>query len=450
MSQLKITVSGIRGKYPELINEHVAEQFTNAYALWNTGKSIVVASDTRHSSPALKKVVMETLIRHGKNVIDIGIVPTPTVQVYIREKKLDGGIMVTASHNPGSDNGLKLISSQGIFLNYAEVDQINQLLSVVPPENRAGNLQTHTDADELHIQKILKMIDVEKIKSKKFKIAFDPVNGAGAQIHPRLLKLLGCEVSGIHLKMQGDFERVAEPRPENLKKLTELVKKEKSNLGIALDVDADRLVLVDENGVCLPEDLTLCLVADAILSTRLKPKGVLVTNLSTTNTFGDVAKKYGVGLIQTSIGEINVASRMLKENALFGGEGNGGVIIPAIGYGRDALAGVAVILNYLAHNEKTLSQWASSLPKYAMIKDKIQARDGHATKQLLNHIQKNYSSDEINKEDGLKFIFNDHSWVHIRESNTEPIIRIIAEAKTTTEAQQLVDQVKKLAMGVTA
>lgn len=448
MSQLKITVSGIRGKYPELINEHVAEQFANAYAAWNSGKNIVVASDTRHSSPALKEVVIKTLIRHGKNVIDIGIVPTPTVQVYIREKKLDGGIMITASHNPGSDNGLKLISNQGIFLNYAEVDQINQLLNAVSAQNLAGTVLANHDAAELHIQKILKMIDVEKIKSQKFKIAFDPVNGAGAEIHPQLLKLLGCEIKGIHLKMHGDFERVAEPRPENLKKLTELVKKENSNLGIALDVDADRLVLVDEKGICLPEDLTLCLVADAILSTRLKPKGVLVTNLSTTNTFGDIAKKYGIPLIQTPIGEINVSSRMLKENAIFGGEGNGGVIIPAIGYGRDALAGVAVILNYLANSEKTLSQWAQSLPRYAMIKDKIQANDSQATKQLLNYIQKNYKSDQINKEDGLKFIFNDNSWVHIRESNTEPIIRIIAEAKTTVEAQKLVDQIKNLTSGV--
>jgi phosphomannomutase len=450
MSQLKITVSGIRGKYPDLINEHVAEQFTNAYAVWNLGKNIVVACDTRHSSPALKKVVIETLIRHGKNVIDIGIVPTPTVQVYIREKKLDGGIMVTASHNPGSDNGLKLISNQGLFLNYAEVDQINQLLSVSSANEVPGSLQEKSDADELHLNKVLQIVDTEKIKSKEFKIAFDPVNGAGAQIHPKLLKLLNCQISGIHLRMQGDFERVAEPRPENLKKLTELVKKEKADLGIALDVDADRLVLVDENGVCLPEDLTLCLVADALLSTRLKPKGNIITNLSTTNTFGDVAKKYGVQLIQTPIGEINVASRMLKENALFGGEGNGGVIIPAIGYGRDALAGVAVILNYLAHGEKTLSEWANSLPKYAMIKDKIQARDSHATKHLLNHIEKNYKADALNKEDGLKFIFNDHSWVHVRESNTEPIIRIIAEAPTTDQAQYLVNQIRTLASGVHA
>lgn len=210
--------------------------------------------------------------------------PTPTVQVYIREKKLDGGIMVTASHNPGSDNGLKLISSQGIFLNYGEVDHINQLLSVSSANEVPGRFQEKADADELHLQKVLQIIDVEKIKSKKFKISFDPVNGAGAQIHPKLFKLLNCQMSGIHLKMQGDFERVAEPRPENLKKLTELVKKENSHLGIALDVDADRLVLVDENGVCLPEDLTLCLVADAILSTRLKPKGVLVTSSKDTNS----------------------------------------------------------------------------------------------------------------------------------------------------------------------
>jgi phosphomannomutase len=171
MSQLKITVSGIRGKYPDLINEHVAEQFTNAYAVWNLGKNIVVACDTRHSSPALKKVVIETLIRHGKNVIDIGIVPTPTVQVYIREKKLDGGIMVTASHNPGSDNGLKLISNQGLFLNYAEVDQINQLLSVSSANEVPGSLQEKSDADELHLNKVLQIVDTEKIKSKEFKIA---------------------------------------------------------------------------------------------------------------------------------------------------------------------------------------------------------------------------------------------------------------------------------------
>jgi phosphomannomutase len=447
MSQLKITVSGIRGKYPELINENVAAQFAHAYALWNSGKNIVLASDTRHSSPALKKVVLDTLIRHGKNVIDIGIVPTPTVQVYIREKKLDGGIMVTASHNPGSNNGLKLISKEGIFLNYKEVDQINDFLSVAETEAVPGTAQINRDAGQVHLDKVLKMIDVEKIKSRHFKIAFDPVNGAGAQIHPELLKKLGCEMTGIHLKMQGDFERVAEPRPENLQKLTELVKNEKSDLGIALDVDADRLVLVDEKGRCLPEDLTLCLVADALLSTRLKPKGVLVTNLSTTNTFGDVAKKYGVDLIQTPIGEINVASRMLKEGALFGGEGNGGVIIPAIGYGRDALAGVAVILNYLAQHEKKMSDWAESFPKYFMIKDKIPAND---TKKLLIYIEKNYESDLLNKEDGLKFIFKDRSWVHIRESNTEPIVRIIAEAATAELAQELVNQIKKLAVGAPA
>jgi phosphomannomutase len=171
MSELKITVSGIRGKYPELINENVAEQFAGAYALWNPGKNIVVACDTRHSSPALKKVVIDTLIRHGKNVIDIGIVPTPTVQVYIREKKLDGGIMVTASHNPGSDNGLKLISSQGIFLNYGEVDHINQLLSVSSANEVPGRFQEKADADELHLQKVLQIIDVEKIKSKNLYIS---------------------------------------------------------------------------------------------------------------------------------------------------------------------------------------------------------------------------------------------------------------------------------------
>lgn len=439
MSTLMVSVSGIRGIVGDGLDPNTLVKYVSAYAEYCGGK-IVVGRDARITGEMVYHLVVGTLIAKGIDVIDIGITPTPTVLLTVNKEKASGGIAISASHNPNEWNALKLLNNKGEFMFPEEHEDYIKLLGKCDNYvswDKLGKLIVDNSALNKHIQLVLNMkyIDVEAIRKRKFKVLLDCVNGAGVYVMPELLKEFGCEVVKYDCEKTGIFSRKPEPLPENLVETMEAVKQNGADIGIVVDPDVDRLVLITEKGEPFSEENTIAQAVRFVLS---KEKGNVVVNLSTTRTVDDVAKTYGCNVFRSPVGEANVVKKMKEVNAIIGGEGSGGVIFPALHYGRDALVGTAIILQHLLEFGGTISELKDALPKYFIAKAKIDVGDKNPD-QLIKNLELKYAENDINTLDGLRIDFEDH-WVHFRKSNTEPIIRCIVEANTEKLAN---DYIKK-------
>ncbi len=442
------SISGIRGTIGGKTNENLTPldvvKFTAAYGTWLAAQSknnkIVLGRDGRISGEMVSNLVTSTLISLGFNVIDLGLSTTPTVEMAVKFEDAAGGIILTASHNPKEWNALKLLNSKGEFISGEEGKLI---LALAEKEEfnfvQIDELGTIIKNDELlkkHIDACVtyKFVDVVAIKKAKFKIVVDAVNSTGAIAVPALLKALGVKDSiVINEEVNGKFAHNPEPLPEHLTQLSNEVVKQNASLGIAVDPDVDRLCFVCEDGSMFGEEYTLVAVADYMLS---KQKGNTVSNMSSTRALKDVTLKYGGEYFPSAVGEVNVVNRMKEKNAVIGGEGNGGIIVPDLHYGRDALIGIALFLTHLATSKKTIKQLRNTFPNYFISKNKITLTDGIDVNDIFEKIKEKYKNQPINTEDGLKIEF-DKDWVHLRTSNTEPIIRIYAESNFETTADNI-------------
>jgi phosphomannomutase len=383
------------------------------------------------------------LLAKGLDVIDIGIVPTPTVQFTVKTLEAQGGIAITASHNPNEWNALKLLNSTGQFMSPEEHEKMKTFLdteTIYESWEKIGKRQEYYQAIDNHINAIinLNIIDIKKIRSRKFKVLLDCVNGAGVYSVPKLLDKLGCEYISINCDKSGIFPRLPEPLPENLTATFEAVKNTKVDFGIVVDPDVDRLVLITGNGEPLGEENTITQVVKFVLS---KNKGNVVVNLSTTRAVEDVAKEFSCKVFRSPVGEANVVKKMKEVNAVIGGEGSGGVIYPALHYGRDALVGIAITLQHLAERNISLAELKNTLPDYFIAKKKINLGNT-SPDDVIKHLIFKYQNENTNTDDGLRIDFEDH-WVHMRKSNTEPIIRIIVEAKNKEMAERFAEKYLK-------
>jgi phosphomannomutase len=445
ITSLKISISGVRGIVGESLTPILINNFAQSFATYLNSGLIVVGRDTRTSGEMVKKATLAGLLSGGCWVVDLDIVPVPTIQLMVTELKADGGIAITASHNPVEWNALKFIRSDGIFLNSYQAEELLDIYhqgDFKKVENhKIKDVKRETQAIQTHIKKILKLVDVDLIRKRKFKVAIDTCNGAGSLATPLLLKELGCEIVGINLEPTGIFQHPPEPIPENLKSLSKLVKNSDVDIGFAQDADADRLAIVNEKGEPIGEEYTLVLVVDFILSLK---RGIVVTNLSTTAAIDDVAKKYDCPVIRTKVGEVNIAERMKKEKAVIGGEGTGGIIFPQLHFGRDSLAGIALVLWSLATKKIKISQLVESYPQYKIVKEKILV-DSTKIPNVMKLLKEEYKKENLDLTEGIKII-RDNLWIHIRPSNTEPVIRIISEGKTEKEAKntarEIIEKIK--------
>ncbi len=446
------SISGIRGTIGGKVNDNLTPidvvKFTAAFGTWlqrnhnRKNLTLVIGRDARISGAMVNGLVTATLQGLGINVVDLGLSTTPTVEVMVPELNADGGIILTASHNPKQWNALKLLNEKGEFINgengavvleiaenedfqFAEVDDL-------------GKYEIRTDAFDIHISKILAlpMVDTKAVKTKKFKVVLDAVNSTGGISLPPLLEKLGCEVVKLYCEPNGHFPHNPEPLKEHLSDICELVKKEKADLGIVVDPDVDRLAIIDENGEMFGEEYTLVAVADYLLKHK---KGAAVSNLSSSRALRDVAGKHHSEYFASAVGEVNVVTLMKEKKAVIGGEGNGGIIYPELHYGRDSLVGTALFLTHLAHENKTVSELRASYPSYFMGKKKIELTPEINVDDLLTKMENEYQNEEMSTIDGVKIDFPE-SWVHFRKSNTEPIIRIYTEAKSQKIADQLGDE----------
>lgn len=442
---LKASISGIRGIVGESLTPDVIVKYVSAYSQMMPAGPILLGRDSRPSGDVLCNFVAYLLNCLGREVIEIGIVPTPTVLFCVKEKGYAGGIVITASHNPIEWNALKLVNSKGKFLSPAEFAKLSELVEQGKFDyavwDKLGKSEKMHDMALLHLEKVLNFVDVEKIKAKNFKVVIDTVNGAGGPIGAKLLRTLGCEVIEINTETTGYFAHPPEPTPANLTQLSEKMKECSADVGFALDPDADRLVLAGSDGEILSEEYTLALCADHYLSS--KEKTDLVINLSSSRLCDDVAAKHGVKVLRVPTGEIHVTESLEQTGAKLGGEGNGGVILPQINKCRDTLVGMALILEYLANNGKKIEDCAKEIGNYSFIKTKFQVTDIDLTKTEAL-LKEKFPDGKLNNSDGLRLDFDD-SWVLIRKSNTEPIVRVFAEAKSEQRALELIESVRNIA-----
>ncbi len=442
-----MSVSGVRGIVGDTLTPYEIVRFTNAFAKLCSGKKIMVGRDTRIHSEMISKIVIGTLLFMGYDVVDLGVCPTPTIQLAVEHSNSDGGVMITASHNPSEWNGLKFLSSEGIFLTPEQhkkfVEIANSGNFTFAKWNKIGKLINDETFIEQHIGRILKIdfIDLEKIRSRNFKVVVDCINGAGSRIIPMLLEKFNCEVIKLNCDGNGIFTHEPEPLPENLTELCETVKKTGADFGIAVDPDADRVVFVTEKGEPFGEEYTIVqAVKIALEKKKSLPEKNIVVNLSTTRAVDEIAKKYGANVYRSPVGEINVVKKMKETKAIIGGEGSGGVILPDVHYGRDSLVGIALILQNLAEFGGKISEFKESLPKFEMVKVRINIT-GINPDEILKKAIDLFKKSDINTEDGVRIDFED-AWIHLRKSNTEPILRIISEARTRQEAENLVKKLK--------
>ena len=449
------SVSGIRGTLGGKTGDNLTPidvvRFASAYGSWllqNHEKAmVVVGRDARPSGPMIQSLVQQTLISLGIDVIDVGLSTTPTVELEVVRHKAQGGIILTASHNPKEWNALKLLNKKGEFLNAQEGEKINQMsqnLSAIDFANvdDLGSICAEPDAIEHHIEVIrnLPLVDLKAIQTKRFKVVVDGVNSSGGIAVPKLLEAFGAEVVPIHCKPNGDFPHNPEPLAHHLTDLSEAVVAHQADLGIAVDPDVDRLVFMDEKGTLFGEEYTLVACADYVLRTN---PGNTVSNLSSTRALAEVTSQYGGNYVASAVGEAHVVEMMKKTNAVIGGEGNGGVIYPDLHYGRDALVGIALFLSHLCHADCSVSVLRSQYPNWLMRKDKVALSPQHDVDALLDSIASAHAAFQVTTIDGVKIDFPD-GWVHIRKSNTEPIIRIYAEAKTEKRLDELVGEIQRL------
>jgi len=448
MSVLITGISGVRGVIGDGFDEEVVKQYTQAFAQLMDSGCIVIAQDSRPSGEMFKGVVETTLKRLGCEIVDCGICPTPTAQLMVKELNARGGIIVTASHNPIEWNALKFVGSEGLFLDSTEHAKLQQELSDIKavgltqaePRGTTTLLEARL---ERHITNVmaLDLVNVEAIKKRHPKVVVDAINGAGSEALPMFLERIGCEVVKLNCKNDGDFVHKPEPLPENLTDLRNEVSRQKADLGLATDPDADRLAVIDELGNPLVEEYTLVLAAyHALRNAPRDDHRPIVTNLSTTMALDDLAHRYQRQVLRTPVGEIHVARKMQQQDSLIGGEGNGGVILAASHLGRDSLVASGLILSLMAETGQTIRGIANDLPRYEMVKDRIDVQ-GYQPADILNALAEKYQSLMPNLEDGVKLSWKGR-WVHFRASNTEPIIRIFAEGNSRTVAASLVDEFK--------
>ena len=453
------SISGIRGTIGagvrDGLNPVSIAQFTAAYAQFTrefTGKArprIVVGRDARMSGDMVRHVVIGTLLGMGCDVIDIGLATTPTTEMAVTGKRCDGGIIITASHNPREWNALKLLNERGEFISKAQGEEILRLaeskdLSFAPVESMGRMLEESSYLEE-HITEVLRArgVDVEAIRGANFKVAFDSVNSVGAIALPPLFKALGVEhVFGLYTDVTGNFAHNPEPLPEHLGDISRMIRDLGVDVGFVVDPDVDRLSILDEQGNFFGEEYTLVAIADYLL--EMNGGGNTVSNLSSTRALRDVTHKHGGRYEAAAVGEVNVVTKMKANDALIGGEGNGGVIYPELHYGRDALVGIALFLSLLAKKKKTVSELRTAYPQYFMSKQKVELPPRTDTQLVLERLAANVPDHaQISLVDGVKLDFED-KWVHIRRSNTEPIIRIYTEATTQEAAQALADEYKNI------
>lgn len=456
------SISGFRGTIGGVPEDNLtpidAVKFAAAYGTWlknNVHKDrvkVVVGRDARISGEMVQNLVQYTLVGLGIDVVDLGLSTTPTVEVAVTMEQADGGIILTASHNPKQWNALKLLNNRGEFLNAQDGEEVLRLA--------ANNEVTFAEVDDLghithndtyiqrHIDAVLSLLPlatIEAIRKRKFKVAVDAVNSTGGIAIPLLLERLEAEIVPLYCEPNGQFPHNPEPLKEHLADICAKVIETKADLGVVVDPDVDRLALITEEGEMFGEEYTLVACADYILS---KNKGNVVSNLSSSRALCDVAEKYGVQYAAAAVGEVNVVAKMKEVNAVIGGEGNGGVIFPELHYGRDALVGVALFLSLLVEKGIKVSELRKSYPAYFMSKNKIQLGSGLNPDKVLGAMKEKYTDEQISTIDGLKIDFP-HSWVHLRKSNTEPIIRIYTEAKSQLAADELaerfLEEIKELA-----
>lgn len=449
MSLIK-SISGIRGTIGGVPDDNLtpidAVKFAAAYGTWlkkhiyKTRVKVVVGRDARISGEMVQNLVQYTLVGLGIDVVDIGLSTTPTVEVAVTMEQADGGIILTASHNPKQWNALKLLNNKGEFLNAQEGEEILRIAAAneftFAEVDALGHI-THNDTYiQRHIDAVLSLLPLatlEAIRKRKFKVAVDAVNSTGGIAIPLLLERLGAEVVPLYCEPNGQFPHNPEPLKEHLADICAKVVEAKADLGVVVDPDVDRLALITEEGEMFGEEYTLVACADYYLS---KKKGNVVSNLSSSRALRDIAEKHGVEYAAAAVGEVNVVTKMKEVNAVIGGEGNGGVIFPELHYGRDALVGVVLFLSLLVEKGITVSALRRSYPAYFMSKNKIQLTTGLNPDKVLHAMQEKYAHEQITTIDGLKIDFP-FSWVHLRKSNTEPIIRIYTEAKSQAEADAL-------------
>lgn len=453
MSLIK-SISGIRGTIGGKPSENLTPldiiKFTTAFGVWiskkTANKKIIVGRDGRISGQMVSNLSVNTLISLGFDVIDLGVSTTPTVEVAVKMEEAAGGIIFTASHNGKEWNALKLLNAQGEFLDESEGEAI---LALAEKENftyatvdKIGSQTRDTSYLQKHIDEIVnyELVDAAAIKKCRFKIVVDGINSSGAVFVPALLKALGVkEVIVLNDEVNGKFAHNPEPLPEHLTELSSQVKKHDADLGIAVDPDVDRLCFVCEDGSMFGEEYTLVAIADYVLARR---KGNTVSNMSSTKALKEITEKHGGKYFPSAVGEVNVVHKMKEVNAVIGGEGNGGIILPDFHYGRDALIGIGLFLTHLAYSKKSIKQLRGQYPDYFISKNKIALENGIDVKAIFKKIKEKYKHNPINTEDGLKIEF-ENDWVHLRTSNTEPIIRIYSESNFATTAENIARRLMK-------
>jgi phosphomannomutase len=436
---LKISISGVRGVVGDSLTPSLLARFAQAFGTYAGSGTIVVGRDTRTSGEMVRQAVFAGLLSSGCRVVDLDIVPVPTVQLAVRHRRAHGGIAVTASHNPAEWNALKFIGPDGLFLGPGPARELLDIYHQGEYVKVAGHdmrpIERMANAPDLHQQAILDAVGALPPGARRLRVALDACNGAGSIVAPRLLAALGADVVPINVTPNGLFPRPAEPLPENLGALGETVRAHGCDVGFAEDMDADRLAVVDETGTPIGEELTLVLATWFVLS---RTPGPVVANLSTTAALDAVAGRFGCTVGRSKIGEANVTERMVADRAVIGGEGNGGVIYPSINFGRDSLVGMALILHLLAGQGKCVSALVGELPPFRMVKEKVTCPSSRIP-DVLRMVRREFAGHRLDTRDGVKVMFDDGCWVLVRGSNTEPIVRVVAEAGSDAAARALVD-----------
>ena len=433
------SASGLRGVMEDDFNSEIINQYITSFILTQKITHCVIGRDGRQSGKEISQWVIDSLTKYGVNVDNCDLATTPTMQLMTEKDKYDGGIVITASHNPAEYNGLKFLQKDGTFLS---ADQCNTLFASVDNQDTlneaevTGKVSVYNSANEEHIAKVFsaKCIQPDTIRSKKFKVVIDAVNGGGSTILPQLCEALGCHVTTINCNGNGNFTRIPEPLAPNLKDLEKKVLEVGADIGFATDPDGDRLSIVSNEGKAIGEEYTLVLAFKNFINYQ---KSMIVTNLSTSKMIDDISS----GSIRTKIGEAHVVEKMKELNISIGGEGNGGVILKEVHLGRDSLVAVAIVLTLLSATNQSINEIIAEIPEYVFVKDKITLNDSKDVD--FDNLATVFDCDEINTEDGIKFSWSKKKkWIHIRKSNTEPIIRIFAEAKTESEVTDLIQTLK--------
>ena len=437
---LKISISGVRGVIGQSLTPTLLTRFAQAFGTHTGSGTIVVGRDPRTSGEMVKHAVIAGILSSGGRVVDVGVCPVPTVQLQVRQRKAQGGIAITASHNPAEWNALKFIGSNGLFLDSGQARELLDIYHQGEYTKVSGEeirtVEEVEGATEAHIKAILDALGPLPLQGKRLRVVLDSCNGAGSIVGPKLLEALGAEVIPINVTPDGSFPRPAEPVPESLGDLCDAVKKYGADVGFAQDMDADRLAIVNEQGTAIGEDYTLVLAALYVLG---REPGPVVANLSTTSALEDVAKKFDCPLFLTKIGEVNVTDKMQQQNAVIGGEGNGGVIYPRINFARDSLVGMALVLHLLAESGKTVSQLMDQFPRYTVVKEKMIC-PSEKIPAVLRMLRQEYGEFPLDTRDGVKVTLPE-GWFLVRGSNTEPIIRVVAESRSESQAREIVTRI---------